>query len=76
MITDIAVMASYTALDLARRLIEGYAIYRDITERKRREEELSHSFNQLRALTTRLEGIREEERKRVAREIHDELGRR
>jgi signal transduction histidine kinase len=33
-----------------------------------------HSFDQLRALTAHLQGIREEERKRVAREIHDELG--
>jgi PAS domain S-box-containing protein len=54
--------------------IAGLAIYRDITESKRHEEELNQSFDQLRALTARLQGIREEERKRVAREIHDELG--
>jgi PAS domain S-box-containing protein len=50
------------------------AIVEDITERKRAQEELQHSFEQLRALTARLQGIREEERKSVAREIHDELG--
>jgi PAS domain S-box-containing protein len=50
------------------------AIVEDITERKRAQEELQHSFKQLRALTARLQGIREEERKSVAREIHDELG--
>jgi PAS domain S-box-containing protein len=39
----------------------------DITERKRAE-------SQLRALSQRLELIREEERARIARELHDELG--
>jgi PAS domain S-box-containing protein len=50
------------------------AIVEDISERKRAQEELQHSFEQLRALTARLQGIREDERKSVAREIHDELG--
>lgn len=49
-------------------------ITEDITERKRVEEELQHSFEQLRALAARLQSVREEERTRVAREIHDELG--
>jgi signal transduction histidine kinase len=35
---------------------------------------LERSLEQLRALAGRLETVREEERKRVAREIHDELG--
>lgn len=46
----------------------------DITERKRAQEELQSSFKQLRELTARLQSVREEERTRVAREIHDELG--
>ena len=46
----------------------------DITERIRAKEELQHSFEQIRALAARLQMIREEERTRVAREIHDELG--
>src|SRR5271157_3481090 len=46
----------------------------DITERKRAEEERQRSLEQLRALAARLEIVREEERKRVAREIHDQLG--
>jgi PAS domain S-box-containing protein len=54
--------------------IAAYAIYRDITERKRAEEQLQRSLEQLRALTARLQRVREEERTRVAREIHDELG--
>jgi PAS domain S-box-containing protein len=47
---------------------------RDITERKRTEEELQRSFDRLRALAARLQRAREEERTSVAREIHDELG--
>ena len=47
---------------------------RDITEPKRAEAELRHSHEQLRALTGRLETLREAERIRISREIHDELG--
>jgi PAS domain S-box-containing protein len=50
------------------------AIVRDITRRKRAEEQLRQSQQQLRALATRLQEIREEERTRIARELHDELG--
>jgi signal transduction histidine kinase len=46
----------------------------DITDRKRAEEQLQASREQLRALTGRLHAVREEERTRIAREIHDELG--
>ena len=54
--------------------IAGYAIYRDVTATKRAERELQRSLEQLRALAARLHSAREEERSRVAREIHDELG--
>jgi len=46
----------------------------DITERKQVEEQLERSLQQLRALSARLHSVREEERTRIAREIHDELG--
>jgi len=46
----------------------------DITERKRVEAELRTSHLQLRALAGRIQQIREEERARIAREIHDEMG--
>lgn len=48
--------------------------YRDVTERKRAEEELRATTEQLRALSARLLAAREEEGTRIAREIHDELG--
>jgi len=46
----------------------------DITERKRMETELRRSREQLRSLSAHLQQIREEERIRIARELHDELG--
>lgn len=49
-------------------------ISREITESKKAEEELKNSFEQLRKLTSHLQTIREEERKNIAREIHDEFG--
>jgi PAS domain S-box-containing protein len=48
-------------------------ILRDITERRRVEEQLQASREELRALAARLQAVREEERTRVAREIHDVL---
>jgi PAS domain S-box-containing protein len=47
---------------------------RDIAERKRAEKREQIYREQLRALSARLENLREEERTRIAREIHDELG--
>jgi signal transduction histidine kinase len=45
-----------------------------MTERKQIEEELRASREQLRGLSQHLHAAREEERRRIAREIHDELG--
>lgn len=47
---------------------------RDINERKRTERSLREGEEELRALAGQLQAAREEERRRVAREIHDELG--
>ncbi|HYR95351.1 MAG TPA: PAS domain-containing sensor histidine kinase [Candidatus Binatus sp.] len=46
----------------------------DVTERKRMEEELRSSQEQLRALAAYLQSVREEERSRIALELHDHLG--
>jgi PAS domain S-box-containing protein len=46
----------------------------DITDRKRTEEALQHSKQMLRHLVSYQERVREDERKRIAREIHDDLG--
>jgi PAS domain S-box-containing protein len=47
---------------------------RDITERKEAEEELEKSRAALRVLAAHLTSVREEERSRIATEVHDELG--
>lgn len=49
-------------------------ITRDITETRRAEEQLRASRAALRNLATRQQDIREDERTRIAREIHDSLG--
>ena len=46
----------------------------DITDRKKAEESLKHSEEQLRQLTMYMDTKTEEEKKRIAREIHDGLG--
>ena len=46
----------------------------DVTERKQAEKKLPASYEQIRSLSEHLTNIREEERKYIAREIHDELG--
>lgn len=51
-----------------------FSIIHDITERRIAENELLKSQAQLRALTTKLEKIREEERINLSRELHDNLG--
>jgi PAS domain S-box-containing protein len=47
---------------------------RDITERKRAEESLRESEHQLRSLSSQILTAQETERRRIAREIHDEMG--
>jgi PAS domain S-box-containing protein len=46
----------------------------DISDRKKIEEALQHSKQMLRHLVSYQERVREDERKRIAREIHDDLG--
>jgi PAS domain S-box-containing protein len=46
----------------------------DVTERRLAEEQLNSSNEKLRALSARLQAVREEESLRIAREIHDEMG--
>ncbi|MBI4396020.1 MAG: PAS domain S-box protein [Elusimicrobia bacterium] len=58
----------------AGKIRSAVGILSDITERKRAEEAMRRSREQMRALAARLESVREEERVRIAREIHDELG--
>ena len=51
-----------------------YVVANDISGKVKAEQELKQSHLQLRELSSYLENIREEERKHISREIHDELG--
>ena len=54
---------------------EGLSIFfTDVTEQQKAQENLRASAEQLRALAARLSEIREEERKSIARELHDQVG--
>ncbi len=46
----------------------------EVAVRQRVQEQFRHSLDQLRELAARVHSSREEERKRIAREIHDEFG--
>jgi PAS domain S-box-containing protein len=58
----------------AGRLEAGLLRLLDITPRKRAEEKLQRSVAGLRQVAARLQSVREEERARISREIHDQLG--
>jgi PAS domain S-box-containing protein len=58
--------------DDRHRLLRGTIM--DITERKHTVEALKRSQDLLRDLTAHQDRVKEAERKRIAREIHDELG--
>lgn len=68
--------------ELEKRVIErtieltklNKGLKQEIIERKKAEEELKSSRKQCRDLSLYLQDIREEERTRIAREIHDDLG--
>ncbi|HVT14941.1 MAG TPA: PAS domain S-box protein [Thermoanaerobaculia bacterium] len=60
--------------DITERRQAAEALRLDIERRERVEAELRGSREKLRGLSARLLRVREEERTRIAREIHDELG--
>ena len=64
----------YPKKDSEGRIVSVFGTAQDVTESKQAEDQLRNSREQLRALSTHLQSIREEERTLIAREIHDELG--
>ncbi len=55
-------------------MIGHHCFMKDISDRKNHEEFLQQSQDQLRSLALRIETVREEERTRIARDIHDNIG--
>ncbi len=53
---------------------EVLILVRDLTGHREAVAHLEQSLRQVRALSARLQSVREEERARIAREVHDELG--
>lgn len=52
----------------------AFAIAQDITERKRTEQKIQEDADELRELSSRLRHMQDEERRRIARELHDTTG--
>jgi PAS domain S-box-containing protein len=70
--------AAWLSLRAIPRRIDGLVIWSgvglNITEMKEKEFEIEKSRTALRELSAHYEMVREDERKRMAREVHDELG--
>lgn len=69
-IFDVEVGVQYRSIDGGRFVV----FLQDITERKRAEQELKRSQQELRGLSKAANEALEAERRRTARELHDELG--
>lgn len=59
---------------LAQHISTALALAQEYADRKRVEEELRSSREELRSLSGYLQSVREEERTHIARELHDQLG--
>lgn len=69
-----ALVTNAPVIDSDGRIAGMIQVSTDVTQRKLAELQLEDSREQLRALAARLQSVREEERKGVSRDIHDELG--
>ncbi len=72
--TFVASLHVFTETDKNNKFVKTKTIARDITESKHLENDLKNSREELRSLSAHLQSVREEERRCIASEIHDELG--
>ena len=68
------IVCKFPMFDAGGQITAIGGISTDITDRKRAEEEIRASREQLRSLASRLSAVREEERSAIALNLHDELG--
>jgi len=71
--SEFPIDASISQIELRGRRLYT-VILRDVTERVRAQEELQRSHQELHELAAALQTAREQEKARIARELHDELG--
>ena len=69
-----ALVSPKPIFDADNRFKGSFAVITDITQRKYAEEALRESEKQLRHLSSQLLTAQETERRRISRELHDELG--
>ena len=67
-------LATAILLDQEDKLKASIVIHRDVTERNKAHLALLESERQLRYFSSRLQCAQEEERKRIARDLHDSIG--
>lgn len=72
--SPISVSIAASAIVEGGKPVASVVAFQDITQRKQAECDLLESRRQLRELSSHLQTVREEERARIARELHDELG--
>lgn len=60
--------------DTTGKVVGAITLFHDVTPLRRAEQRLSESYALLRKLAAKRETAREEERSRISRELHDELG--
>ena len=73
--TPVRIEGHYLVIKDEHGRVTGHiGIQRDITDRHRAAEEVAASREELRVLAAHLNSVREVERSRIARELHDELG--
>jgi len=71
---DILYLEKKISRRTAQLMIANDSLRKEVSEKRQKGKELRNSNKQLRALTNHLESVREEERTKISREVHDGLG--
>lgn len=67
-------LSAESDLDNDGKVIKSYAVLNDITVRKKIEEKLKQTSKKMRDLSIHVEKVREDERAKMALNLHDDLG--